>query len=226
MIVRGGETLAGRIRAGLGIAVVLIAGLAGTSPRVALAQATGPAFDCAKAAGTVEKLICGDAGLAALDRRLDAVYKAALVKAKDDMPRLLRAEQRGWVTGRNECWKAKGPNDPIYLTESWIATGAQACVEGEYQQRITELQVKYQLVASKPPVFFACNNNPADEVVAAFFDTDPPAARFERGDRTVIGWQVRSGSGAKYEGQNFVFWNKGNEATVTWRGEELACKVK
>jgi len=39
-------------------------------------------------------------------------------------------------------------------------------------------------------------------------------------------WQVRTASGAKYEGQNLWFWNKGNEATVSWRGETLKCQAR
>ena len=206
--------------------IVVAAALAFAQPRAASAQGTGPAFDCSKATGTIEKLICGDPGLSALDRKLDGVYKAALAKAKDDMPRILRTEQRGWVKGRDECWKAKDEQNVMYLTESWTAASPRACVEGQYQLRITELQVRFQLVASKKPVFFACNNNPANEIVATFFETEPAAARFERGDSTVIGWQVRTASGAKYEGQNLSFWNKGNEATVTWLGESLKCLAR
>ena len=64
-------------------------------PAVLLAQ--GPTFDCAKAQGEVEKLICGDASLAALDRKLDGVYKAASAKAKGTLATRLREDQRGWV---------------------------------------------------------------------------------------------------------------------------------
>jgi uncharacterized protein len=206
--------------------LALAAGIVAGDPGRAAAQAKGPAFDCTKASGAIEKLICGDEGLSELDRKLDGVYKAAMAKARDDMPRVLRAEQRGWVKGRDECWKAKGEADPVFLTESWKATSERGCVEGQYQTRIAELQVKYELVPSKKPVFFACNNNPANEVVATFFETDPPAARVERGDRTVIAFQVRTASGAKYEGQNLSLWNKGNEAMVTWLGEELKCQVQ
>ena len=190
------------------------------------AQAKGPTFDCSRANSTVEKLICSDEGLAALDRQLDGVYKAALGKARDDVPAYLRTEQRGWVKGRDECWKAQGEGNPVYLTESWTATGVRECVEGEYRIRISELQVLYQLVPERKPVFFACNDNPANEVVATFFETDPPAARLERGDRTVVAWLVRSASGARYEGQNVTFWNKGNDAMVRWLGDELTCRAR
>ena len=214
-------------RAGsFGIISFLAATLLVASPGRAADQVKGPAFDCTKASGTVEKLIYVDERLAALDRKLDEVYKAALAKARDEMPKVLRTEQRGWVKGRDDCWKAKDEKNPVFITESWTATSERACIEAQYQIRITELQVKYQLAPSKKTVFYSCNNNPANEVVATFFDTQPPAARFERGDRTVIGWQVRTASGETYEGQNLSFWSKGSDATVVWLGEELKCQAK
>jgi uncharacterized protein len=205
--------------------VMLTAGVwLGVAVGATHAQGAGPAFDCAKATGEVEKLICTDEGLATLDRKLDATYKAALAKARDDVPNFLRTEQRGWIKGRDECWKAKGADNPVSLTESWVATDVRACVEGQYRMRIAELQVQLRLVPPKGPVFFSCNNDPPNGFVATFFETDPPAASVERGDRTVIAYQVRVASGARYEGQNLVLWTKGNEATITWLGEELKCK--
>ena len=189
-------------------------------------RAEGPAFDCAKADGEVETLICQDEGLAALDRKLDEVYEAALAKAANEHPPVLKAEQRGWIKGRNECWKAQGEDNPAFLSASWQATSVRDCVEGQYQLRISELQALYQLVPEKGPVFYACENNPANEVVATFFETDPPTARVERGDRSVTAWLVPAGSGSKYEGQNLELWTKGDEATVTLLDEELKCKVK
>jgi uncharacterized protein len=204
----------------LSLSVVLLAASA------AHAQgARGPAFDCTKAEGTVEELICKDAELGALDRKLDEAYKAALAKARDAMPGTLRAEQRGWVKGRNDCWKAQ-EGSPAFLTASWQVTSVRDCVVGSYQLRTAELQAVWQLVPSKGPVFFACENNPANEVVATFFETDLPSARLERGDRSVTAYLVQTGSGARYEGQNVDFWTKGDEAQVTWDGSALACQVR
>jgi membrane-bound inhibitor of C-type lysozyme len=78
-------------------------------------------------------------------------------------------------------------------------------------------------VPAKGPVFFACEDNPANEIVATFFETDPPTARLERGDKTVTAWLVPAGSGSKYEGQNVELWTKGKEATVTWLDAILKC---
>jgi uncharacterized protein len=199
------------------VAVVLVLGAS------TVTSAQGPAFDCAKAQGDVETLICKDAGLAALDRQLDGVYKAALAKARDAMPARLRAEQRGFISGRNECWKARGA--PTYLTASWQASTIHDCVEGNYKLRISDLQAQWRLAPAKAPVSFVCGS-PANEIVATFFETDPATARLERGDKTQTVWQVRAASGAKYEGQNVEFWIKGSEATVTWLDEKLTCRVR
>ena len=72
------------------------------------ALAQGPAFSCDKvAAGSIEALICQDASLSALDRQLAALYAEASKKAASDPYSLLKAEQRGWLNGRDECWKSE-----------------------------------------------------------------------------------------------------------------------
>jgi uncharacterized protein len=187
---------------------------------------SGPAFDCSKATGEVEKLICQTEELAALDRRLDEVCEAAMAKARDDMPQMLRVEQRGWIKGRNHCWKAQGASNPVFLTASWKATDVRECVEGNYRLRISELQARWQLVSTKGPVFYACENNPANEVVATFNETDPPVVVLERGDQSMLAWLVPAASGSKYEGRNVTFWTKGDEAVFTWFEDEIQCRVR
>jgi uncharacterized protein len=203
------------------VSLAALVALVSATPRAG-AQAKGPAFDCSKAEGEVEQLICQDEGLAALDRKLDEVYKAALAKARDDVPQFLRTEQRGWIKGRNECWKAK---DGTYLTASWQAKDVRECVEGNYRIRISELQALMRLVPPKGPVTYACNDS-LGEVIATFFETDPPTARLERGDKTATAWLVPAASGSKYEGQNVEFWTKGKETQVTWLDEKLKCVSK
>ncbi len=58
-------------------------------------------FDCAKASTTVEKAICSNAELSALDDRLSAAYKAALTDTLD--PASVKTSQREWVKARNAC---------------------------------------------------------------------------------------------------------------------------
>lgn len=184
-----------------------------------------PAFDCARADSSVTRLVCADAALAALDRKLDDVYKAAVAKSNGETLATLKAEQRGWVKGRDECWKAQ-KKAPTWLTESFVVDDIRACTEWSYSQRIAELQVMWQLVPSKPAVSYACNGNPANEVIAQLFDTALPAGRFERGDQTVVGYLVKSPDGMRYEGRNMRFAASGKDAKLRWRGEDLACKAR
>ena len=196
-------------------------------PAALLAQ--GPTFDCAKAQGEVEHMVCSDPALAELDRRLDQVYQAAAAKATGKLAARLRAEQRGWVKGRNDCWKAKGRE--TWLTATWTVDTVQACVDAQYRLRTSELQSVWRLVPPKT-VAYACQNNPANEVVANLFATDPATIRLERGDRTVTMWRVGAASEGKYEGQNVSLVHKGSEMQVSWlntdtgKTDELQCQAR
>jgi len=64
-----------------------------------------------------------------------AVYAAAK-KAVNEYPPVLKAEQHGWIKGRNDCWKE---------------ADKRKCVEESYRRRIAELQSRYRLVSAKGP---------------------------------------------------------------------------
>ena len=80
--------------------------------QAATADGTQPSFDCLKASSDAEELICADKKLAALDRRLATRFEAAMQAARaqdagaDAAAKNLRATQRGWIKGRDDCWKA------------------------------------------------------------------------------------------------------------------------
>jgi uncharacterized protein len=89
------------------------------------AQAASPSFDCAKASSSVEKLICNDAELAKLDNSLSSLYHTLMKNTPAAEQKTLKAEQRGWVKGRDDCWKSDD---------------MRGCVVSEYQYRINELK--------------------------------------------------------------------------------------
>jgi len=164
--------------------------------------ARGPSCGCAKtAAGSAEALVCEDNELSALDRKLAGVYAAALKKAGNEYPPVLRAEQRGWIKGRDDCWKSDD---------------RRGCIRDEYVRRIAELQAGYRLVDQHGPVRFQCDGNPADEVIATFFQTDPSTLIAEHGDSISLMYQQPSGSGIRYQGRNESFLEHQGEAMVTW----------
>lgn len=89
------------------------------------AWAAHPSFDCAKATHEVEKLICKDAHLAEQDRSLAELYAMVLKHTPESKQSALKTEQRGWVKGRDDCWKD---------------SDMRGCVAREYQVRINELK--------------------------------------------------------------------------------------
>jgi uncharacterized protein len=187
--------------------------LLGAAGAATAAGASGPTFDCAKASGEVEKLICSDAALAARDRQLATVYQAATAKARGPQAATLRSEQRGWVKGRNDCWKARG--QPTWITATWTVDSVAACVDAQYRLRTSELQAVWRLLPPKT-VSQACQGNPANEVVVNHFATDPATLRLERGDRTATLWQVGRPEAGTYEGQNVSVVQQGPGVKLSW----------
>ncbi|RUM73673.1 MAG: hypothetical protein DSZ10_02865 [Sulfurovum sp.] len=91
--------------------------------------ANHPSFDCSNVKKeSSEGIICRSDRLMHLDRELAAVYKEAVRKSfASDM---LKAEQRGWIKGRNDCWKADNE---------------ERCISDAYKTRIEELKKRYHL---------------------------------------------------------------------------------
>jgi uncharacterized protein len=87
--------------------------------------AASPSFDCAKASSSVEKLVCNDAELAKLDNSLSSLYHQLLKNLSVADQKLLKTEQRGWVKGRDDCWKSDD---------------MRGCVASGYHDRINELK--------------------------------------------------------------------------------------
>lgn len=169
---------------------------------VTRAAADGPSYSCDKVeAGSIQALVCGDPQLSALDRQLAGVFAAASAKAANEQPPVLKAEQRGWIKGRDDCWKSDD---------------RRSCVLTEYQRRIAELQARYRLVEGTGPVRFTCDGDPRNEVVATFFPTEPPTLVAERGDSVSLMYLERSASGSRYQGRNESLWERQGEALIVW----------
>ena len=109
--------------------------------------------------------------------------------------------QRGWIKGRDDCWK----NDD-----------ERRCVQQAYQLRITELQARYRLVSFAGPIRLRCNDQPGSELVVTYFHTEPPTLIAERGDSDSLMYLEPSASGARYVGRNEMYWEKGQQATLVW----------
>jgi uncharacterized protein len=182
---------------------------------------TGPSFDCARAESTAEKLVCEDAELARLDRRIAERYAAALAAARNpdseaaETESRIRATQRGWIIGRDECWKASDTAE---------------CVRSSYLRREGQLVALWMLEEPTSIAFWSCNDSPANEIVTYFFATELPSVRIERLDRVDTGSLVPTASGSKYQGSfGRSIWIKGEEATYREAdpdGSSYTCTVR
>ena len=171
-----------------------------------------PAFDCARAGGEVEELICGDESLQALDRELARTWALANESWSDQVATEQRAIQRGWIKGRNDCWKAEDVND---------------CVAFAYRSRLVELSISAGMVEAPGTYVVSCDDGSQQPFTAAFYnDLDPRAVVLTRGDDQVIALSQRAGSGARYTAPGVEFWSKGEQAMVTWFGSELSCSLQ
>ena len=135
----------------------------------------------------------------------------ALKRHEEDNYEDPRPYQRGWIKGRNACWKAED---------------MRQCVETEYRYRIAGLQIAYGALVVPKPVNYACGDF---DLAAVFYrETDPPAVVLtpiggHEGPDQVVAYQVPAASGARYEGPNGLFWEHHGEAMLTWFGNELRC---
>lgn len=159
-----------------------------------------------------------------MDRELARLYGLAEKTPQIDPARLaeLKATQRGWIKGRNDCWKA--------------ADKAQ-CVMTSYAMRIHELRQGCANARSDDaagrsmgPVALACDKTDFG-ISATFIQTDPGAVFLEWKDGSLALGHAPSGSGAKYEGtwdgKKSSLFTQGNEAMLTLPGQaERRCMIE
>jgi len=171
---------------------------------------SGPAFDCKRVrANSAEALICQNPQLSQLDLQLHQVFASATALAANEQPPLLKAEQRGWIKGRDECWK---DDDEI------------ACMQQLYQRRIAELQARYRLVPMRGPLRYQCGAVPADELVLSYFATNPATLLAERGDSVSL--MFLQPNGTDYLGRNETLWPQQDGVRLQWGYEApvLSCR--
>lgn len=176
-----------------------------------LPPGAGPSFDCDRAEGQAQQLVCNNRQLAAMDRELDRLFRLAQGDGSLDgkARQQLRAYQRGWIKGRDECWKA----DDLH-----------PCVVGEYAMRIHELRRNHAAARSQDeegrsmgPFALACEGIDAG-IAVTYVNVEPAIAYLAWSDRMLTLGQTASGSGARYGGRDvsgeWTFWTKGEEALL------------
>jgi membrane-bound inhibitor of C-type lysozyme len=185
---------------------------AGNNKGAVASEEGRPSFDCTRANGQAQQLICSDAELAAIDRELDRLDRVIGAGGPEVDAR------RGWTQERDGCWKA----DDL-----------RQCVVEAYAKRIHELRVRHPQAPgsgglSVGPVAFTCGG---EKFAATFVNSDPGLVHLAGPNRTLTLGQARSASGARYagrvDGEEWEFWNKGDEAVLTGPdGTAISCQAK
>lgn len=172
---------------------------------------TAPTFACeGENLSQVEKLICSAPDLMARDQKMGAVFKEALSKAQaldagaSQVVKTLQAYQRGWIKGRDECWKA--------------GEEIKTCVQETYDRRTAALVGQWMLAQPYASYRYVCENAQANEFQATFYDSYPlGSVAIEYGDQREIFVATPAASGSKYSASaGKVFWGKGLQATFIW----------
>lgn len=179
-----------------------------------------PSFDCHKTKVRVEKIICQYQSLIKLDNVLQAVFEEARHKAassSDDSKKevkQLKAIQRGWIKGRNECWKAQ--------------TNIVECIESSYLERIAYLQAQWALISPIKTEQYACGKN-QPEFSVAFIPTEPMASVVvEYADKRQVFLQSNKQDKKMFQGElgRSIKLNEG-VATLVWDQSQpgFTCKL-
>jgi len=177
------------------------------TPPAETPRAITASFDCDRARGQAQELVCGDAGLAAMDREVARLTGQAIEPAA----------QAEWVQQRDACDKADELRQCVMASAMLkihrLRQGSEAARAGEG--------------LSVGPVAYRCKGIEAP-VLATFVNSQPGGVALEWNGQAIAIDQVEAASGAKYEGrwngEAYGFWSKGKEATLTVPGKgDLQC---
>jgi uncharacterized protein len=175
-----------------------------------------PSFDCRQAGHAIEKLICSDAKLSALDAKMAELFSDVMRQAKGSTKAELLSEQRGWIKNRNGCAKRSEPR--------------RNCVLEHYTQRSSRLEellaegAGTASAADAPSARFHCDDG--SDIAATFLPGKPSRVRVVRGTSTWTLPQAVAGSGARYAKNGVVFWTKGHEALFEQGDQTVNCRQR
>jgi uncharacterized protein len=187
-------------------------GLANQKGRVKVFQpaiARAQAADCEKPANVVQKTICGDADLKALDAKMVVLYAAATKDATPAQKKEIETQHGRWAAERDACAKD---------------ADVKKCVDDCYARR-NELLTSYASKASAPPtrrsVSYVCADK--SKLVVEYVLGPKEHVLVAHGASKWTLPHVPSGSGARYEEGTVSLWNKGKEVTLEQAGKLLVC---
>lgn len=190
------------------------------------ALGASPSFDCGRAEGEVQKLVCQDPRLAELDRELARLFGLARADqhTTGSDPAALAVGERGWIERRDACRNAGDMRE---------------CVVASYAGRIAEIRRSHAGARSQDDRGislgpFAARCDRLDALIEVTFingKEEPALANLEWLDQALVVSLGPSGSGARYTGGygggTATFWNKGDEALFELPGQpQRQCRIE
>jgi len=142
-----------------GLAVSALLGMIASLALVNADEAATASFDCAIASAPIEKIICSDDNLAALDAELGRAYAAHRQGLRRDELAALRREQLQWLRSRLDTC------DVPTAADATAPDDAVACLSDLYRQRIDDLKAGTASPAEPPPAAPAVAEAPTDGVI-------------------------------------------------------------
>ncbi|MGF1835793.1 META domain-containing protein [Photobacterium sanguinicancri] len=178
---------------------------------IAFASEAKPSFECTKASGEVENLICHDQTLVKLDLQMEGLYKKVLSTMPESALANFKASQRGWIKGRNDCWKS---------------VDVYQCTKNSYALQTESLAQIGRLFVNDKPAYYRCSGGVHPAVAVRFYQfNDQSKAILQYGTDSELLDAAVSASGAKYTSDTASFWSHKQTASVQVGRDSLSCNL-
>ena len=213
------------------VAAAVSAALFG-SPGIARAQG----IDCFKAPNGVQRTICTDSDLIALDVKMASLYRDAVKHATPAQEQALATEQQRWAAGtRDACDRQKDVKGCV--TEAYRAHNAQLTSYASGEAKLPAGATPSLSTSSSPSTSTAKKLPSAPKIAATGTHvytcrdqsslkvtyTKTGRARVQYASADWMLPHVRSASGARYKSGATSVWNKGTELLFEHDGKKLTC---
>lgn len=170
---------------------LVFVGPAAVAPAIAHAPQS---FDCNKASGRAEKLICADSDLGIADKELGDTYKQLLAHSPAGEQAKIRAGQRAWLTRRDGCADGKCLTALYEARQSWL--WSEIARQGEFRRRnvsrvgqceVTTIEeIGPRLEGGDRPNESGTSVSFANGVSQVSYELERPVAQSRTGDRVRV----------------------------------------
>jgi uncharacterized protein len=194
--------------------------LSSAQQELATRPTSGPSFDCAKARSKVDKSICADPELSALDKRLAALFAVALSQTDDQGD--LRKQQRRWLRARDDCENGNCVKQSYELRRDELATYTghfptpmlrTLCARFETPDTRAETLERKAGAEDinndgKPEIATQCSGGTANTPCASYIDDHQRPVHIQPQGFDLNTYSPLGRSAFRYENHTFVYYSR------------------